>query len=446
MAKPTHALSLGINVPDRIGKYEVGQCLGSGTCGVVYKGYDPVIYREVAIKLSLNGSGEEGEENNPDSKKFPAAQRAFLTEAAAAGKLKHPHIVALYDAGIHEHLNYLIMEFARGTPLSKFGKGQKQLPPHKVLEIMYECAQALDYSHSQGIIHRDIKPSNIMLTDEGVSKLLDFGIAISVSEKTVSKGGPSLGTPNYMSPEQILGVSLGPQSDLYSLATVMFEMLTGRQLFKASKVKDLFRCVVGQQPPRLSDVRPELPGQLSDILDKALNKDPDKRYQTGGEFAEEISKMADRMRPISRSASRDERRHALRSLVVFKDMTEAEIDQIAESSTPLKLKAGDVVLEEGEVDDHLYIVTDGELVARRAGRLMEVMGNGECFGEMGFINQEKSIATIEALSEVSLYRVSRDIFDKISPNTQLHYYKTFSKLLASRLATANQPRIDYVLY
>ena len=200
MAKPTHALSLGINVPDRIGKYEVGQCLGSGTCGVVYKGYDPVIYREVAIKLSLNDS--EG-----DSKKFPASQRAFLTEAAAAGKLKHPHIVALYDAGIEEHLNYLIMEYARGTPLSKFGKGQKQLPPHKVLEIMYECAQALDYSHSQGIIHRDIKPSNIMLTEEGVAKLLDFGIAISTTQKSISKGGPSLGTPNYMSPEQILALN-----------------------------------------------------------------------------------------------------------------------------------------------------------------------------------------------------------------------------------------------
>ena len=441
MAKPTHALALGIDVPDRIGKYEVGQCLGSGTCGVVYKGYDPVIYREVAIKLSLNDTGEE-----KDNKKFPAAQRAFLTEAAAAGKLKHPHIVALYDAGIHEHLNYLIMEFARGTPLNKYGKGQKQLPPHKVLEIMFECAQALDYSHSQGIIHRDIKPSNIMMTDEGVSKLLDFGIAISTTQKIASKGGPSLGTPNYMSPEQILGVSLGPQSDLYSLATVMFEMLTGRQLFKANKVKDLFRAVVGQAPPRLSDVRPELPGQLSDILDKALNKDPDKRFQTGGEFAEEISKMADRMRPISHSASRDERRHALRSLAVFKDMTEVEIDQIAESSTPIPHKSGDVILEEGEMDDHLYIVTAGELIARRGGRLMEVIGYGECFGEMGFINQDKSIASIEAISDATVYRISREIFDKISSNTQLHYYKTFSKLLAARLATANQPRVDYVLY
>ncbi|MEM7208984.1 MAG: serine/threonine-protein kinase [Pseudomonadota bacterium] len=440
MAKPTHALSLGINVPDRIGKYEVGQCLGSGTCGVVYKGYDPVIYREVAIKISLNDSGET------DSKKFPAAQRAFLTEAAAAGKLKHPHIVALYDAGIEENLNYLIMEYARGTPLSKYGKRQKQLPPHKVLEIIFECAQALDYSHKQGIIHRDIKPSNIMLTDEGVSKLLDFGIAISTTQKAISKGGPSLGTPNYMSPEQILGVSLGPQSDLYSLATVMFEMLTGKQLFEAKKVRDLFRCVVGQPAPRLSDVRSDLPGHLSDILDKALQKDPDKRYQTGGEFADEISRMADRMRPVSRSTSLSERRSALRDIAVFKEMTEAEIDQLAESSTLVRHNPGDVVLEEGEVDDHLYLVTSGEMVARRSGRLMEVIGCGDCFGEMGFINQEKSIATIEAVSPVSLYRISHEFFDKISSNTQLYYYKTFSKILAARLATANHPRIDHVLY
>ncbi len=438
MAKPTHALSLGINVPDRIGKYEVGQCLGSGTCGVVYKGYDPVIYREVAIKLSLNETAEE-------NTKYPASQRAFLTEAAAAGKLKHPHIVALYDAGIEEHLNYLIMEYVHGTPLNRFGKGQKPLPPHKVLEIMFESAKALDYSHSQGIIHRDIKPSNIMLTEEGVAKLLDFGIAISIKQKSVSKSGPSLGTPNYMSPEQILGVSLGPQSDLYSLATVMFEMLTGKQLFKAKKVKDLFRCVVSQAAPRLADIRSDLPGQLSDILDKALNKDPDKRYQTGAEFAEEISRMADRMQPVSASTHLNERREMLRQLEVFKGMTDAEVDQMAESSTLVHHNRGDIVLEEGEIDDHLYIITSGELIARRGGRLMEIIGCGECFGEMGFINQEKSIATIEALSAVRLYRISRNIFEYISSNTQLHYYKTFSKVLAARLATANQPRIDYVI-
>jgi serine/threonine protein kinase len=439
MARSTRARSLDFDVPDRIGKYEVGQCLGSGTCGVVYKGYDPIVQRKVAIKLSLNDVGT-------GNGKFPALQHAFVTEAAAAGKLKHPHIVALYDVGsTEERLNYLIMEYICGTQLSNYGKGQKPLPPLKVLEIIFESANALDYSHSQGIIHRDIKPSNIMLTEEGITKVLDFGIAVSTAKKTIRKGGPTVGTPNYMSPEQVLGGSLGPQSDLYSLATVMFEMLTGRQLFKASKVKDLFRCVASETPPCLSDIRPDLPIQLTVILNKALQKSPDERYQTGAEFARVISNVMDSMRPVSASNNWDERRITLREQQILKELTGAEVDQLAKFSGQIHYKAGDVILVEGEADEYLYIVVSGELVARCSGRLMEVIGRGECFGEMGFIIRELSVATIEVLSPVCLYRVDREIFENISSNTRLHYYRIFSKMLSAHLATLDKPRIDYAL-
>jgi len=243
---------LDILVPAEIGRYTIGNKIGSGTCGVVHKALDNVLRREVAIKISPIG------EAHVSTGKVPGAQRAYQTEIVAAGRLSHPSIVTVYDAGQYEDLNYLVMEAVDGVSLKKFGKGQTPLPIHRALEVIVECCRALDYSHSQDIIHRDVKPANIMLSDGGAVKVLDFGIAVGLTGAAgLSRKGPTLGTPNYMSPEQILGKELTASSDFYSLATVLFELLTSRQLFKARKVKDLFRTVVHQVAPRLSDIKPE---------------------------------------------------------------------------------------------------------------------------------------------------------------------------------------------
>jgi len=241
---------LDILVPGEIGRYTIGNKIGSGTCGVVHMAFDNVLRRDVAIKISPVG------EAHVSTGKVPGAQRAYQTEIVAAGRLSHPGIVTVYDAGQYEDLNYLVMEVVDGVSLKKFGKGQTPLPVHRALQVIVECCRALDYSHAQDIIHRDIKPANIMLSDDGSVKVLDFGIAVGLTGAAgLSKKGPTLGTPNYMSPEQILGKELTASSDFYSLATVLFELLTSRQLFKAQKVKDLFRTVVHQVAPRLSDIR-----------------------------------------------------------------------------------------------------------------------------------------------------------------------------------------------
>jgi len=251
-AKPS-LKPLDIVVPSEIGRYTIGRKIGSGTCGVVHMALDNVLRREVAIKISPVG------EAHVSTGKVPGAQRAYQTEIVAAGRLSHPSIVTVYDAGQYEDLNYLVMEAVDGVSLKKFGKGQNPLPIHRALEVIVECCRALDYSHSQDIIHRDVKPANIMLSEGGAVKVLDFGIAVGLTGAAgLSRKGPTLGTPNYMSPEQILGKELTASSDFYSLATVLFELLTSRQLFKAQKVKDLFRTVVHQVAPRLSDIKPAI--------------------------------------------------------------------------------------------------------------------------------------------------------------------------------------------
>ncbi len=438
--KATRELAMGVDVPDQVGQYELGQCLGSGAFGAVFKGYDPSIYREVAIKFSFNGS-------DGDSKKSATAQRSFLTEAAAISKLAHPHIIALYDRGIHKNLNYLVMEYVPGTQLTEFGKGRTPLPTRRVLEIIYESAQALNYSHGKGIIHRDIKPSNIMLTPQNVAKILDFGIAISTHQEFVGSAGVALGTPNYMSPEQVLGVALGPQSDLYSLATVLFEMLTGRQLFVANTIQALFRSIISQPPPRLSDIRPDLPRELSDILAKALHKDADKRYQSVAEFAEGISIIADSMlsSPVTNTNSTDESGQTLRDLALFKPMGEADIDVVIKSCRLLSYKPGEVALEQAVSDDNLYIVLDGDLVMRCNGCFMQAIGRGEYFGEAGFIKRAKSIAAVQALSAVTVCVVNRKVFKQVSPAMQAHYYTQFSTRLTERLAMKKTPSVDYLI-
>ena len=284
---------LAIDVPDAIGRYRLGKRIGSGTCGVVHRAVDQVLGREVAVKLSPIG------EPHVSTGKVPGAQRAYQTEIVAAGRLTHPNIVTVHDAGQHETLNYLVMEIVAGRSLKEYGKGRDPLPTHRALSVIADCCLALDYSHQRDILHRDIKPANIMLTGAGEVKLLDFGIAVGIRGTAgLTRQGPTLGTPNYMSPEQILGRELGPASDFYSLATVLFELLTGRQLFKAKKVKDLFRTVVHQRAPRLVDIRPDLPVELSGILAKALQKRPELRYQTGQEMREALMPLVERFRIV----------------------------------------------------------------------------------------------------------------------------------------------------
>ncbi len=438
---PAKLKPLDIAVPDQIDRYSIGRRIGSGTCGVVHQALDNLLGREVAIKLSPIG------EPHVSTGKVPGAQRAYQTEIIAAGKLTHGNIVTVYDAGQFEELNYLVMEVIEGVSLKEYGKGKARLPVHRALSVVVDCCLALDYSHAQGILHRDIKPANIMLANNGAVKLLDFGIAVGLrDDAALEKKGPTLGTPNYMSPEQILGRDLDAASDFYSLATVLFELLTGRQLFKARKVKDLFRTVVHQEAPRLHDIRPDLPPELSEVLAKALEKNPRNRYQNGREMAAAIEPFITQFRIVEERPPAQQRFiRELKSQVFFSTFSDVEIAQLLELVKVQSFIPGELLVTAGSVDRRLLILTDGLVRVEENGDLISVYGEGECVGELGFINGAPEARQMRALTAVNALELSADALSELPPKVHLHYYRYISDVLVERLASAGQLQLDYTL-
>jgi serine/threonine-protein kinase len=264
-----------------LGRYEVEKELGKGAMGTVYLGRDPRINRVVAIKtMALSQEFEANE--------LAAVRERFFREAETAGRLNHPSIVTIFDAGEEHDLAYIAMEFLEGKDLTSYVSPDKKPPVEWVVHIVANVADALDYAHKNGVVHRDIKPANIMYNPATDSiKVTDFGIArITASSKT--KTGMVLGTPSYMSPEQLAGKHVDGRSDLFSLGVMLFEMLTGQQPFVGDSLATLMYQIATGEHPDLNAVRPDLPPCLKPIIDRALHKNPDARYQTGGDLRQAL--------------------------------------------------------------------------------------------------------------------------------------------------------------
>jgi len=219
----------------------------------------------------------------------------FFREAQSAGRLNHPNIVAIYDAGEEQDLAYIAMEFLKGSDLAKYTTPETLLPLETVIDLVAKCADALDYAHKQSIVHRDIKPGNIMYDPEsGVVKITDFGIA-RITDSSKTRTGTVLGTPNYMSPEQALGDKVDGRSDLFSLGVVLYQLSTGHLPFTADSMATLLYKIVNEQQPDPGELRRDLPSSLRKVIQNALGKQPDRRYQTGAKFAEHLRMVRQRM-------------------------------------------------------------------------------------------------------------------------------------------------------
>jgi eukaryotic-like serine/threonine-protein kinase len=263
-----------------LGRYEVLKELGKGAMGTVYLGKDPKINREVAIKTLRF----EDEFDAADTK---AMKERFFREAESAGRLVHPNIVTIYDAGDDGDISYIAMELLSGSDLKDYTTKDKLLPVHETLETIAKVADALDYAHSQNVVHRDIKPANIMRLKDGKIKVTDFGIArITSQSKTAT--GTVMGTPSYMSPEQLAGAKVDGRADLFSLGVTLYELLTGEKPFTGETVATLMYRIANAPHPPIEQARADLPSGCRAIVDKALEKDPNKRYQRGSEMASEI--------------------------------------------------------------------------------------------------------------------------------------------------------------
>jgi serine/threonine-protein kinase len=275
--------SSDLGIKPTVGRYEVLGELGQGAMGIVYKARDPKINRLVAIKTIR--FSDEFEET-----KIKEVKERFFREAEIAGKLSHPSIVSIFDVGEDYDLTYMAMELLDGESLQRFCRKGSLLPLRKLLFVVAETALALDYAHAHGVIHRDVKPANIMLLKDGKVKVTDFGIAKAVSSSQ-TKSGIVLGTPNYMSPEQINGYDIDGRSDIFSLGVVFFELLTGQLPFHGKNLTNLFYQITQGRHPSPREINPKIPKPVEQIVDKALAKDMAQRFQTSGDFAKYLKAM-----------------------------------------------------------------------------------------------------------------------------------------------------------
>ncbi len=268
-----------------LGRYQVEKELGKGAMGVVYLGRDPKINRVVAIK-TMALSQEFDEEELADVKE------RFFREAETAGRLNHPNIVTIFDAGEEHDLAYIAMEFLKGRDLVPQTKPGHLMPLPKVMDIAARVADALAYAHGNNVVHRDVKPANIMYEAESDQvKVTDFGIA-RITDSSRTKTGMVLGTPSYMSPEQLAGKKIDGRSDLFSLGVMLFQMVCGKLPFEGDSMAQLMFRIANEQHPDIRDLRPDVPDCLSAIIDRALAKDADARYQSGNDMAADLRTCA----------------------------------------------------------------------------------------------------------------------------------------------------------
>ena len=263
-----------------IGKYKITSILGKGAMGIVYRALDPDINREVAIKtIRFDLVSEEGDREE--------MMERFMREAQAAGKLTHSNIITIYDVGREKDMTYIVMQLIEGKSLQKVISSGEKISTKEVIQLMDQLCKALDYAHDNGIIHRDIKPANILLDKEGKPFIVDFGVA-RLETSTLTEAGTTLGTPSYMSPEQVMGKKVDRRSDIFSLGSILYELLTGKRAFQAQSITTVIYKIINEEPVALTEVKRGLPVGFERIVCKALAKDPKGRYQNCAELATDL--------------------------------------------------------------------------------------------------------------------------------------------------------------
>ncbi|MCI0399702.1 MAG: serine/threonine-protein kinase [Gammaproteobacteria bacterium] len=421
------------SVPKKLGKYEVADELSRGSMGIVYLGYDPYADRNVAIKVALS-------ESLNDKESGAQYRKMFFNEAHTAGMLTHPNIINVHDAGVDAEYCYIVMEYVSGGyTLKSYSRQDNLLPIEKVVEIIFKCAKALDYAHRKGVIHRDIKPSNILLTEDKDVKIGDFSIAhITKHDATETMPIGMVGSPRYMAPEQLKEDYITNRTDLFSLGVVMYEMLTGKHPFEANKFSRLVHKILNEEPPPMRNYRADIPEVLEEIVSKAMKKDPDERYQMGLELASDLSKAFKHLEGTREDVAAQERFNAVKQLEFFKGFPDTEIWEILRASAWLEYRHGQEIIVEGDIDDSFYIIVFGSVVVMKGNKRIRILGDGDCFGEMGYLTKSKRTATIVAEGETSLLKIKSTVISQVSLECQVRFLKVFLRTLIQRLSVTTQ--------
>ena len=414
----------------QVGKYDIQKLLGKGATGTVYLARDTFTGKEVALKTI-----EPEVFRDPE---FGTVYRTqLLNEASLAGKLRHPHIVAILDAVVAEDSGHIAMELVTGGDLSAHVKPETLLPVADVLQIGFKCCGALEYAAREGIVHRDIKPANLMIASGTDVKIADFGAAILKKSQIVQTA--QMGSPYYMSPEQLEGKDLSFHSDMYSLGVVLYELLTGRKPFLAENLPALIDKIIKLPPLAPSEARPELPKELDRLLLRALAKSPAQRYPSWQEFALALSKVGQAVQPRGSSIIADSEKYVvLKSVPMLALLSDAEIWELARAGRWARVDKARAIVRDKERGTSFFFLARGEAKVTLGGRLLNMVGAGEFFGEMAYIaGGEARHATVESHTEALLAEFQPGALEKMSLGAQLQLTRALVRNVSERLALAN---------
>jgi serine/threonine protein kinase len=423
-----------MTLPRKIGKYEILRQIGEGATSRVYLAHDSFAGRDVALK-------QMHAEMLTDPNRGQLYRHLLMNEAALVGKLVHPHIAQIYDASIADNEAFVVMEYVPGGTLDAFTHVDALLPFERLVEIIFKCTRALDYAFHRGITHRDIKPANILMVDPNGQdiKLTDFGAAFHFKGDTTQVSG--VGSPAYMSPQQIRDMPVDQRADIYSLGVVMYQLLTGQLPFNGENNYTLIYRITHDTPPPPSALRAGVPAALDQIVRRAMERDLDRRYQSWAEFSHDLAN-AFRNRVLNAHAPdipQTERFQKLRELAFFRDFSDVEIWEVVNFSHWTRDQPGTVIMKEGEAGDHFCFLASGEARVHKRGKLLTFLCPGDCFGEMALFSAGGGIrsASVEAETEVDVVRIPAEALNRASDTCRMHFYKSFLEVLSTRLSLAN---------
>lgn len=419
---------------DRVGKYELIRTLGKGATATVFLARDTERGVEVALKVIRLGG-----DNATVSRRL---RKLYQTESSVGYRLNHPNIVKVFDAHIEEDCAYIAMEYVNGVSLEKFCQINNLLPMHRVVGIIFKCCLALDHAFRQGVVHRDIKPANILLDAEDNPKITDFGLALNLNkgggdESTFVMG---VGSPAYMSPEQVKDYPLNQKTDLYSLGVLFFQLLTGRLPFRASNHGALIYKIVNMDAPSVCALNPSLPAELDKVLKKALEKDLYNRYRNGAEFAKDLSAVRFQMFDENAAVLDSERFNQLRQLDFFREFEDIELWEVLRICVWRNVAEKVALIKEGHVNRFFGIVVDGFVEVSIEGRSLSRLGVGEVVGEVAMLHPSNHTraASVVTLEPTTFLEVNAAALELSSDEVQLRFRNALLIQIIGRLRAVNK--------
>jgi serine/threonine protein kinase len=425
------------SIPQAIGKYRIESELGRGASGTVFLAYDAFKEVHVAIK-------QVHAHLLADTSQAAKYRRLLHHEAVLANRLNHPHIVALIDVDEQAHQPYLVLEYVDGKPLAAFTSPDTLLPVAEVLNIVFKCCNALEYAQTEGLVHRDIKPANLLLPEDGEVKLTDFGTALQINSDATQMAG-LVGSPSYMSPEQIREEKLTHHSDMFSLGVVLYELLTGQQPFRGETDYTTIFKINSETPTPVKVIRPELPSKLDGVISRVLSKRPQDRYATWRDFAEALVDVNRSLPRLPSQSTEAVRFQLLRGMAFFAEFSDVSIWETLRLGKIHAMHAGAVLMQEGVTGESFYILLEGSVAVTRNAWALSTLKEGVSIGEMVYLQPDNKVrtATVTAETEIAVLKIQGASLRRASAELQSCFDKAFIKILVTRLEASNRQLAEW---